>query len=96
MFLKRRKVDEWEVSNVIYEFVADLELYSNMLVLYEVSRSGDVIIRTNRPGLLIGRCGIDIERLKYKLQTQANVRRVILKEVHNYIVCSEDGEVERY
>ena len=96
MFFKRGKVDEWEVGNIIYEFVADMEYYSNIVISYEITRRGGVVIRTNRPGLLTGKCGIVIERLKYELQTQANVRKVILKEVHNYIVCSEDGYVARY
>lgn len=96
MFFKRREVDEWEVSRILYDFLYPTSLSLKMIICYEISRKGDVIIRSNRPGVIIGVGGKNIEQLTYDLQTKANVRKVKLFELRNCLVSGWRDGLQRY
>lgn len=88
----RRKVDEQEVSRILYDFLYPTQLSLNLIICYEITRNGDVIIRTNHPGLLIGKQGSDIDKLQHDMRTQANVRKIKLFELRNCLVSGwQDG-----
>lgn len=92
MLFKRRKVDEGEVSRILYDFLYPNQLSLNMIICYEITHHGDVIIRTNHPSLLIGKQGADIDKLQHDMRTKANVRKIKLFELHKCLVSGwQDG-----
>lgn len=93
MFLKRRKVDEWEVAHILYDFLVENNFKSDIYISYEISKRGIVNIKTNKPGLLIGRRGIDIDNIRKEMKEKANIKDIKLNEMRRFVTCNLNGEV---
>lgn len=93
MFLKRRKVDEWEVAHILYNFLVENNFKNDIYISYEISKRGVVNIKTNKPGLLIGRRGIDIDNIRKEMKEKANVKDIKLYEMRRFVTCNLNGEV---
>lgn len=93
MFFKRRKVDEWEVAHILHDFLIENNLKSDIYISYEISKRGIVNIKTNKPGLLIGRRGIDIDNIRKEMKEKANVKDIKLNEMRHFVTCNLNGDV---
>ena len=93
MFLKRRKVDEWEVAHILHDFLIENNFKNDIYISYEISKSGIVNIKTNKPGLLIGRRGVDIDNIRKEMKEKANVKDINLNEMRCFVTCNLNGDV---
>ena len=93
MFFKKKKIDEWEVAHILYNFLLESHIKSDMYVSFEISKRGIVNIKTNKPGLLIGRQGVDIERIRNEMKEKAKVKDVKIYEMRHFVICNTNGDV---
>ena len=93
MFLKRRKVDEWEVAHILHDFLIENNFKSNIYISYEITKKGIVTIKTNKPGLLFGKQGVYIERIRNEMKEKANVKDVELYRIRHFVMCDINGDV---
>ena len=78
-------VDEYRIRDILNDFIKPIE--TNIFIHYEVNNKRVVKLYTNRPGLIIGKAGKDINMLTEKLKTECNVKDVKLYEM-KYIVTN--------
>ena len=81
--LFKRQVDIFEVEYILRQFVKECKI--NMIIHFEVTRTGLVKLYTNKPGLIIGRAGKDINMLTKKFKEECNVKDVRLYEMKNLV-----------
>ena len=93
MFFKKKKIDEWEVGHILYNFLIENNFKNDIYISYEISKKGIVNIKTNKPGLLIGRRGIDIDNIRKKMKEKANIKDIKLYEMRHFIMCDLNGDV---
>ena len=87
MFFKKKKINEYEVTHILYNFLVENQIKNNICITFEISKRGIVSIKTNKLGLLIGKQGEDIERIRNEMKEKANVRDVKIYEMRNFISC---------
>ena len=63
--LFKRIVDENKVSFIIKEFISKQDI--KILAYHKITKRGIVEIHTDRPCVFIGRNGINIKSLKYRI-----------------------------
>lgn len=93
MFFKKRKVDEWEVGHILYDFLKNNNFKNDIYITYEVTKKGIVNINTTKPGLLIGLQGINIDKITKELKERANVKGIKLYETKHFVSCNSYGNV---
>ena len=87
MFFKKKKIDEWEVGLILHNFLVEHHIKSDIYITFEISKRGIVSIKTNKPGLLIGKQGVDIERIRNEMKEKANVKDVKIYEMRHFVMC---------
>lgn len=92
MFFKKKKIDEREVGRILYDFLVEYQIKSNMYITFEISKKGIVNIKTNKPGLLFGKQGVYIERIRNEMKEKANVKDVEIYKRH-FVMCNINGDV---
>lgn len=85
MFKKKREVNEYRIKEILREFIDNITSVTIMLH-FDVTRDGVVHIYTNRPGLLIGKGGKDINMLEGRMVIECNAKCVKLHEIKNTLV----------
>lgn len=93
MFFKKKKIDKWEVGHILYNFLVEHQITNNICITYEISKRGIVNIKTNKPGLLIGRRGVDIDNIRKEMKERANVKDIKLYEMKHFVTCNLNGDV---
>ena len=80
MLFKKKKVyvDKCEIQSILQKFVNDVK--PKTFIHIDVKDNGDVILHTNRPGVLIGRQGRDFEMLKIEIM-KCGAKHVHIKEI---------------
>lgn len=81
--LFRHKVSEYNLCCILKDFIKNCN--SKIVIHCEITRRGVVKLYTNKPGLVIGKGGKDIDELKFKLKISANVKNVKLYEMKNTV-----------
>ena len=84
MAMFKRKVDEYAIKRVLSEFLNTVT-NCKMIIYYTVSRRGIVKMYTNRPGILVGPGGRDIEAIRNELVAKANVKDVKIIEMKQFV-----------
>ena len=87
---KRRKVDEMFIRDILYQFVNGISTTITMIIQYKISKRGIVNLYTNRPGILIGRNGEDINAIRNEMKTKANAKDVKVFEMKDFVINKED------
>jgi ribosomal protein S3 len=82
---KKRVVDEYKVRDILYQFIKTVNPPCSMFITYNITRRGVVELTTNRPGILIGKQGIDIYRIKSHMKIKANAKDVKVYEHKQYV-----------
>ena len=80
MLFKKKKVyvDAAEVSLILRRFIKGIS--SKMVVNIEITNDGEVILSTNKPGLLIGPAGRDFYNLERDIK-KCGAIKVSIKEM---------------
>lgn len=79
--LFRRKVSEYTLTYTLKEFIKNCN--SKIIIHCEITRRGVVKLYTNRPGIIIGKGGKDINELKRELKISANIKDIKIYEMKN-------------
>lgn len=86
MLFKRRKVKDFEIKSILRDFIKPLESTSTKIIIhFEVTKRGVINIYTNRPGLIIGKGGKDINTLTKRFKEECNAKDVKLYEMKNIV-----------
>lgn len=93
MFFKRIEVDEEAVTRILYNFMVGNCLPHNIVITYEVLRSGDVVIRSTHPGILIGKYGSEIDFIKRDMRLHANVKNVRICQLRKCLTYDTGNNV---
>ena len=83
----KRKVNEYKIGEIITKFVRELNV-ENMIVYWEITKYGYVKIHSNKPGIIIGKHGTDINRLSDLMKKYCNVKEVNVYEMRHYIITN--------
>ena len=78
IFKRKRNIDKWSIQELIQNFINNINC--KITVYIEFKDNGDVILHSNRPGILIGPKGRDIETLKNEIRKYGG-KKVTLKEM---------------
>ena len=81
--LFRRNVKTYRIKDILNEFIKDINC--KIMLHFDITRRGVVKLYTNRPGLIIGRAGKDINMLTEKLKTECNAKDVKLYEMKHVV-----------
>lgn len=90
MFFKRLKVFDGDVDQVLREFLSQRPCNLRMIVIFDVSKRGNVRIYSNYPGRFLGKYGADWDLLVAKLKVYAHARSVKLFPLYNYLISDKD------
>ena len=71
-------VDASMIVFILRDFMKTVK--PEMVISVEITHRGEVILHTNRPGILIGRGGIDIDRLRKEIK-RCGATKVTVKEM---------------
>lgn len=82
--LFKREVKRYQVESILKDFVKNFNA-SKMIIHFETTKRGTVKIYTNRPGLLIGKAGKDIDMLTERFKEDCNAKNVKLYEMKNIV-----------
>ena len=66
----KRKVNEFMIRDILFQFVNSIT-HCKVLIYYKISRRGVVKLYTNRPGIIIGRNGQDINTIRDEMISKA-------------------------
>ena len=91
MFFKRPEVFNCDVDQILREFLSQRPCNLKMIIIFDVTKRGDVRIYSNYPGRLLGRYGADWDTLVSKLKVYAHARSVKLFSIDNYLIADKDG-----
>lgn len=86
MCLFKRKVDVYHIEEILRNFI-DVHNIEDMIIYFEITNSGIVILHTNKPGILIGKAGRDIGFIECQLKNECNVKSIRIREMRN-VACS--------
>ena len=88
MLFKKKKVNvqALTIQSIVEKFISTIKC--KIMVYIEIKNNGEVILHTNRPGVLIGPEGRDIELLE-RLIKKYGATKVTVKEI--YYVASNYG-----
>ena len=82
--LFKRNVDEYRVKRILKQFVKSCS-NTKIVIYFEITGRGVVKLYTNRPGILIGRGGKDINAIKESLKKECNAKDVKLYEMRTIV-----------
>ena len=82
MLFKRKKIkiNGFDVKLTIEKILNDINSDSKVIVYIEIKDDGNVILHCNRPGILIGRQGINLAKLNTELK-KYGVTKLSIKEM---------------
>ena len=81
----KRNVDEFAIKYILEEFLSSLKYDTKMIIYYKISGRGDIKLFTNRPGILVGRKGENINMIKERFINEANIRDTKIYEMKNIV-----------
>lgn len=83
MLFKRRKVNDFQIKCILKEFIKPIQ--SKIVIHVEITNRGVIKLYTNRPGLIIGKGGKDINMLTKRFREECNAKDVKLYEMKNIV-----------
>ena len=81
--LFKRKVNIFSIMSFLKPFAKDND--TPTIIHFDVTRTGVVNLYTNKPGLIIGKGGKDIDQLKIDLKRECNVKDVKVFEMKHMV-----------
>ena len=83
MLFKRRKVNDPQIKCILNQFIKPIQ--SKTVIHLEITNRGVIKLYTNRPGLIIGKGGKDINMLTKRFREECNAKDVKLYEMKNIV-----------
>ena len=77
------RVDVYGVKSILRRFVKSIE--APTVIAYEITDSSIVNLYSNRPGVIIGLHGKNIDNIKTEMQETCNVKDVKVFEIRNIV-----------
>ena len=82
--LFKRNVNEFKIKVILNEFIKPY-INGELIIHFEITRRGVIEIYTNRPGILIGKAGKDIDMLTKRFKEECNAKDVKIYEMKNVV-----------
>ena len=81
--LFKRKVNVFQIEYILKEFIKPIQ--SKIVIHVEITNRGVIKLYTNKPGLIIGKGGKDINMLTKRFREECNAKDVKLYEMKNIV-----------
>ena len=81
--LFKRTVNDFQIKCILKEFIKPIQ--SKIVIKVEITKKGVIKLYTNRPGLIIGKGGKDINMLIKRFREECNAKDVKLYEMKNIV-----------
>ena len=83
MLFKRRTVNDFQIKCILKEFIKPIQ--SKIVIHFEITNRGVIKLYTNKPGLIIGKGGKDINMLTKRFTEECNAKDVKIFEMKNFV-----------
>ena len=81
--LFKRTVNDFQIKCILKEFIKPIQ--SKIVIHFEITNRGVIKLYTNRPGLIIGKGGKDINMLTKRFREECNAKDVKIFEMKNFV-----------
>ena len=81
--LFKRTVNDFQIKCILKEFIKPIQ--SKIVIHVEITNKGVIKLYTNRPGLIIGKGGKDINMLTKRFTEECNAKDVKIFEMKNLV-----------
>ena len=81
--LFKRTVNDFQIKCILKEFIKPIQ--SKIVIHVEITNRGVIKLYTNRPGLIIGKGGKDINMLTKRFTEECNAKDVKIFEMKNLV-----------
>ena len=81
--LFKRTVNDFQIKCILKEFIKPIQ--SKIVIHVEITNRSVIKLYTNRPGLIIGKGGKDINMLTKRFTEECNAKDVKLYEMKNIV-----------
>ena len=81
--LFKRTVNDFQIKCILKEFIKPIQ--SKIVIHFEITNRGVIKLYANRPGLIIGKGGKDINMLTKRFMEECNAKDVKIIKMKNII-----------
>ena len=80
---QKKMINEYNIEIILNEFIKNIK--TPIIIIYKINRFNILNLYSNRPGVLIGPAGRDINYLKSKIQKITPIKKIKIYEIKNII-----------
>lgn len=80
---QKQIIDEYNIQRILNEFIENIK--TPIIILYKINKNNILNLYSNRPGVLIGPAGRDINYLTSEIQKITPIKEIKIYEIKNII-----------
>lgn len=80
---QKKMINEYNIEIILNEFIKNIK--TPIIIIYKINRFNILNLYSNRPGVLIGPAGRNINYLKSEIQKITPIKKIKIYEIKNII-----------